>query len=70
MSQNKDLEEDRAGRGRFTDVTDSLLPLFSDPDMRGGRRWRETFGFEPVQPRPEPREGAFIVYVRRQSSSD
>jgi len=36
------------GGGNFTEVKDSLLPLF---DERGGsRRWREIFGLE--RPRP------------------
>ena len=44
--------------GHFTDVTDALLPLFTDPDGRGSRRWREMFGLErPVQ---RKQHGAFI----------
>jgi len=39
------------GGGNFTEVEESLLPLF---DERGGsRRWREIFGLE----RPRPRRG-------------
>ncbi len=40
MTENKALV---LRGGRFTDV-DSLLPLFTDPDARGTRRWREAFG--------------------------
>ena len=70
MAENKRLVGTESGR--FTDVTDSLLPLFSDPDGRGSRRWREMFGLErPTPITPPRREGlTFSVRVRRQSSSD
>ena len=48
----RELVEARAGRvGHFTDVTDTLLPLFNDLDGRGSRRWREMFGLERPLPR-------------------
>lgn len=36
--------------GNFRDASDELLALFTDPDARGGRSWRETFGYEPAPP--------------------
>ena len=33
--------------GNFSDDTEQLLALFTDPDARGSRRWREVFGLEP-----------------------
>lgn len=38
-----DKERERK-RGSFVDITDTLLPLFSDPDARSHRRWLEVFG--------------------------
>ncbi len=32
------------GRGTFAWGGDMMLALFSDPDARGSRRWREVFG--------------------------
>ena len=32
--------------GNFRAANSELLALFSDPDARGGRSWRETFGYE------------------------
>ena len=56
------------GPGNFTDVTNSLLPLFCDPDGRGTRRWREMFGLQTTS---QPgRAGPYVsVRVGRQSSS-
>ena len=54
--------------GRFTDVTDTLLPLFSDPDGRGGRRWEQVFGLAPAE-QPKGDGPFFSVRVRRRSSS-
>ena len=34
-------------RGNFVGSSDMMLALFSDPDARGSRRWREVFGFAP-----------------------
>ena len=63
-----DLLDEKAEAGNFTDLTDSLLPLFNDPDGRGKRRWEQVFGL--ARP-PEPRRGGirFSVTVRRKSSS-
>lgn len=56
-----DLAKRRDDRvGRFTGVTNTLLPLFADPDGRGSRRWREIFGLE--RPLPRGCRGAFIVF--------
>ena len=37
-------------RGNFREANDELLALFGDPDARGGRNWRQTFGYEPAPP--------------------
>jgi hypothetical protein len=64
-----DLAKRRDDRvGHFTDVTDTLSPLYADPDGRGSRRWREIFGFE--RPLPRGSRGAFIVSEALRSSSD
>ncbi len=60
--------EPECSDGRFTDITDTLLPLFTDPDARGGRSWREVFGLE--RPLPRARGGAFIVREAVLASSD
>ena len=39
-----------SGRGNFREANDELLALFGDPDARGGRNWRQTFGYEPAPP--------------------
>lgn len=39
-----------AARGNFREANDELLALFGDPDARGGRSWRQTFGYEPAPP--------------------
>jgi len=51
------LETIARGGGNFTEVEESLLPLFDEGG--GNRRWREIFGLE----RPRPRRG-------EQSSTD
>jgi hypothetical protein len=62
-----------AGKGRkkgnFADQRNGLLKLFTDPDARGERSWRESFGYER---RPEKRKGGepFIAREARRSSSD
>ena len=61
-------DDEKLATGRFTDITDSLLPLFADPDARAARRWRELFGYE--RPAAPKRGGIrFTVSVRRRSSS-
>ena len=42
-------------RGNFAAGTDQLLTLFGDPDARGPRRWRESFGYEPAVRRRDPK---------------
>ena len=42
---------DKSRGGSFTDVTDSLPSLFSDPDGRGAQSWQEMFGFIRRPPR-------------------
>ena len=60
---------DPGSPGNFTDVTESLLPLFCDPDARGQRRWREMFGLETSSQRG--RVGPYVsVRVGRISSPD
>ncbi len=70
MTANKDLDgRDHAHRGRFVDIGDMAMPLFSDPDGRATRRWREMFGLQC--PTHLKRGGlTFTVRVRWQSSSD
>ena len=41
--------ENKRDRGNFRGANDELRTLFSDPDARGSRRWREVFGFEPAE---------------------
>jgi hypothetical protein len=67
MAQDREKDPGVADRkGSFTDSPDQLLPLFSDPDGRGDRRWREVFGHE----RPKPKAtGPFILREVRKSSS-
>ena len=36
--------------GNFHDGNHALLALFGDPDARGGRSWRQTFGYESTKP--------------------
>ena len=68
MADYKHLAEP-GSPGNFTDVTESLLPLFHDPDGRGTRRWREMFGLQTTSQRP--RIGPYVsVRVGRQSSPD
>ena len=55
------------GKGSFTDAPELLLTLFSDPDARGSRRWREVFGQERRQLK---RGGPFIAREEPKSSSD
>ena len=58
-----------ARTGNFVDQRNGLLSLFADPEGRGERSWRETFGYER---RPEkPRGGQpFIARGSPRSSSD
>jgi hypothetical protein len=58
-----------AKKGSFANAHNGLLPLFDDPDGRGGRRWREVFGYER---RPEKPKGgkSFIAREAPKSSSD
>ncbi len=54
--------EERSRSGKFTDVKESLLPLFDE----GGssRRWREMFGLE--RPRPRSRGGGTTLTDREE----
>jgi hypothetical protein len=68
VSEYKPLGKKGRGRaGKFTDLADSLLPLFSDSGDRIDPRWRLLFGLEPA---PPPKRGtAFIAkQVRRPPS--
>ena len=47
--------------GNFRAANDELLTLFSDPDARGGRSWRETFGYECAPRRPRLKRLPIIV---------
>lgn len=64
-------EHEREG-GNFRGANDELLTLYSDPDARGSRRWREVFGFEPTERASTPRAAPLPINVRAvlQSSSD
>jgi hypothetical protein len=57
-------------RGNFRAANDELLALFGDPDVRGARSWRETFGYERARRRPEPRPLLFSARATPKSSSD
>ena len=60
MSEFKPLGRKERGRtGKFTDVDESLLPLFSHPGERDEKRWRLLFGLE--QAPPLKRGAAFIA---------
>ncbi len=70
MPTTKTLAARRGGKkGNFADSRNGLLSLFSDPDGRGERSWRETFGYErrPVKPRGDQ---PFIARAAPKSSSD
>jgi hypothetical protein len=51
VSEIKPLGPKGRGRtGKFTDVPDSLLHLFSQAGARDERRWRLLFGLDPAPP--------------------
>jgi hypothetical protein len=57
----------KGNQGSFAGKDDGLLSLFEDPDARGERSWRETFGYER---RPQKRKGKpFIARGLPRSSS-
>ena len=58
-----------AKKGNFADQRNGLLSLFNDPEGRGERNWRESFGYER---RPEKPKGGkpFIAREAPKSSSD
>ena len=60
MSEFKPLgKKGRRQAGKFTDVADSLLPLFPNSTDRIDARWRLLFGLESA---PPPTRGtAFIA---------
>ena len=69
MKRDAALDEERGPvGGKFTDITDTLLPLFSDPDGRSGRCWEDIFGVNRT-PAAKPGGIRFTVRVRRRSSS-
>lgn len=57
-------------RGNFRAANDELLSLFSDPDARGSRSWRETFGYQCAPRRPVPKLLPINVRATPKSSSD
>ena len=57
-------------RGNFHAANDELLTLFSDPDARGTRSWRETFGYECAPRRPARKLLPINVRATPKSSSD
>ena len=70
MGKTKAAAPPRGGdKGSFADRREELLLRFPDPDGRGERSWRETFGYER---RPEKAKGGkpFIAREARKSSSD
>ena len=56
--------------GNFREANDELLSLFSDPDGRGLRSWRETFGYECAPRRPRPKLLPITVHATPKPSSD
>ena len=65
---NKPAAGGGPGKGNFAGQRNGLLSLFDDPDGRGGRRWRESFGYER---RSEKKGGQpFIARGSPRSSSD
>ena len=66
MTQNKCLAavERRAG-GRFVDVDEVLLALFSEPECRDARRWPEVFGHVRAGP-PRTDARTFICRALRE----
>jgi hypothetical protein len=68
VSEIKPLGPKGRGRtGKFTDVPDSLLHLFSHPGVRADRRWRLLFGLDAA---PPPKNGGALMghEVRRPPS--
>jgi hypothetical protein len=63
MPHRKPRSEQSRPGGRFTDAN-GKLPLFDDPHGRGPRRWKQTFGIEPVK---GPDENGFIAREVRRS---
>jgi len=56
--------------GNFGAANDELLSLFSDPDARGSRSWRETFGYECAPRRPARKLLPITACAMPKSSSD
>ncbi len=70
MPKNKTTVARSGGKkGNFADSRNRLLSLFADPDGRGERSWRQTFGQE--REIIEPNRGKpFIAREVRRLSSD
>lgn len=68
MPKPKTSAPSSSKKGSFAEQRNGLLSLFTDPDGRGERSWRESFGYER---RPEkPKRGQpFIARGSPQSSS-
>lgn len=56
-------------KGNFADPRNGLLSLFTDPDERGTRSWRESFGYERRSVKPEGGQ-PFIAREARKLSPD
>jgi hypothetical protein len=69
MPKSKNLPAKRGeAKGNFADQRNGLLSLFTEPDERSERSWREVFGYEhrSVVKKSEP----FIARAKPKSSSD
>jgi hypothetical protein len=70
MPKSRNSAAKHGGRkGNFAESRNGLLSLFSDPDGRGERSWRETFGYERRPVKPEGGQ-PFIAREAPISSSD
>jgi hypothetical protein len=69
MSTGRSRSRHGAKKGNFADSRNGLLTLFADPDGRGERSWRETFGYERRAEKPR-RGQPFIARELPRSSSD
>ena len=69
MPWPKTLAGRRGGKkGNFTESRSGLLSLFDDPDGRGERNWRQTFGYDR-RPEKPGRGRPFIAREAQKSSS-
>ena len=67
-TRRKSLAKRDSNKGSFADSHNGLLPLFSDPEARGPRRWLEVFGIE--RRKGEEQTRPFNALEAPRSSSD